>query len=108
VSVYRLSSLSIRAIPPLPVGTAAIIGLSLRNYAKALADVALDRNLSSALTAQLLSAVNASFLSTLEDPDFGFGDVSPRTMLEHLRAEYGTLTPEELERYRAALSGTWN
>ena len=94
--------------PPLPIGTAAIIGVALRNYAEALADVALYRNLSSALTAQILAAVNASFLSALEDPDFGFGDVSPLTMLEHLRAEYGTLTPEELERNRAALSEPWN
>ena len=54
------------------------------------------------------SAVNASFFSALEDPDFGFGDVSPRTMLEHLRTEYGTLTPEELEKNRAALSEPWN
>lgn len=28
-------------------------------------------------------------------------------MLEHLRAEYGTLTPEELETNRAALSEPW-
>jgi hypothetical protein len=94
--------------PPAPVGAAAVIGVALRNYAEALADVALYNNLSAALTAQILSAVNASFLSALEDPDFGFGDVSPRTMLEHLRTEYGTLTPEELETNRAALSEPWN
>ncbi|KAI2502230.1 hypothetical protein MHU86_12202 [Fragilaria crotonensis] len=29
-------------------------------------------------------------------------------MLEHLRTEYGTLTPEELEKNRAALSEPWN
>ena len=29
-------------------------------------------------------------------------------MLEHLRTEYGTMTPEELERNRAALSEPWN
>jgi hypothetical protein len=94
--------------PPAPVGTAAIIGVALRNYAEALADLATYNNLSAALTAQILAAVNASFLSALEDPDFGFSDVTPRQMLEHLRAEYGTLTPEELEKNRAALSESWN
>jgi hypothetical protein len=94
--------------PPAPVGAAAVIGVALRNYAEALADVALYNSLSAALTAQILAAVNASFLSALEDPDFGFGDVTPRAMLEHLRTEYGTLTPEELEKNRAALSEPWN
>jgi hypothetical protein len=70
--------------PPAPVGAAAVIGVALRNYAETLADVALYNSLSAALTAQILSAVNALFLSALEDPDFGFGDVTPRTMLEHL------------------------
>ena len=93
---------------PGPVGTAAIIGVALRNYTEALADVALYNALSAALTAQILSTVNASFLSALEDPDFGFGDDTPRAMLEHLRTEYGTLTPEELEKNRAALSEPWN
>jgi hypothetical protein len=94
--------------PPEPIGTAAVIGVALRNYTEALADVALYNNLSAALTSQILKAVNASFLSALEDPDFGFSDITPRTMLEHLRTEYGTLTPEELEKNRAALSEPWN
>ena len=94
--------------PPEPVGTAAVIGVALRNHAEALADLALYNNLQEALTAQILTAVYASFLSALEDPDFGFGDVSPRTMLEHLRTEYGMLTPEELEKNRAALPEPWN
>ena len=94
--------------PPEPVGTAAVIGVALRNYTEALADVALYNNLSAALTSQILKAVNASFLSALEEPDFGFSDVTPRNMLEHLRMEYGTLTPEELEKNRAALSDAWN
>ncbi|KAI2511196.1 hypothetical protein MHU86_3161 [Fragilaria crotonensis] len=56
----------------------------------------------------VLTAINASFLSALEDPDFGFGDVTPLALLEHLRTEYGTMTPEELERNRSALSEPWN
>ena len=85
--------------PPEPVGTAAVIGVALRNHAEALTETSrcIRKNVNAALTAQILLAVNASFLSALEDPDFRFGVVSPRTMLEHLRTEYGTLTPEELK-----------
>jgi hypothetical protein len=94
--------------PPIAAGTAAAIAVAIRAYTEALADVTLYTNLRAALTAQILSAVNASFLSALEDPDFGFGDVTPLAMLQHLRSEYGTMTPEELERNRAALSDPWN
>ena len=83
--------------PPEPVNTAAVIGVALCNHAEALAPHRF-----------FPPCINASFLSALEDPDFGVGDVrhGGRTMLEHLRAEYGTLTPEELEKTRAALSET--
>ena len=73
--------------PPLPVGTSAVIAVALRAYTDALADVTLYNNLSAALTSQILTAVNASFLSALEDPDYGFSDITPRTMLTHLPDE---------------------
>ena len=95
-------------LPPEAVGTSAAIAVAIRNYNDALADVTLYNSLRLALTAQILTAVNASFISALEDPDFGFGDVTPLAMLTHLRAEYGTMTPEELERNRSALSEPWN
>jgi hypothetical protein len=94
--------------PPAAVGSAAAVSVALRAYTEALADVTLYNNLRAALTSQILTAVNASFLSALEDPDFGFGDVTPLAMLSHLRTEYGTMTPEELEHNRAALSEPWN
>jgi hypothetical protein len=80
----------------------------VRTQMRSPTDVTLYNALSAALTAQLLTAINASFLSILEDPDFGFSDVTPRTMLTHLRNEYGTLTPEDLEKIRTALSDPWN
>lgn len=79
----HLSFLFILVPPPVAAGTAAAISVALRAYTDALDDVALYNNLRSALTAQILMAVNPSFLSALEDPDFGFGDVSPLAMLEH-------------------------
>ena len=94
--------------PPNALGTTNAVAVAIRNYNDTLAAVTLYNSLSAALTSQILSAVNPSFLSVLEDPDFGFGDVTPLTMLTHLRAEYGTMTPEELERNRSALSEPWN
>ena len=80
--------------PEPPIGaTAAQIAEAIRVYNQTLADVTLYNRLSAALTAQILTAVNASFLSALEDADFGFSDVTPRTMITHLRTEYGTMTP---------------
>ena len=75
--------------------TAAQIADALRAYNEAIADDDKYTRLSAALTAQILTAVNASFPSALEDPDFGFGDVTPLAMLTHLHTEYGTMTPEE-------------
>ena len=94
-------------LPPVNA-TAAQIAETLRVYNEAIADDDKYTRLSAALTAQILTAVNASFLSALEDPDFGFSDVTPFAMLTHLHTEYGTMTPEELETNRAALSEAWN
>jgi hypothetical protein len=89
--------------------TAAQIAEAIWAYNQTLMDVTrLYKRLCSALTAQILTAVNATFLSALEDPDFDFGNVSPRTMLTHLKTECRTMTPEELDRNRAALFGPWN
>ena len=96
--------------PNPPVGaTAAQIAEALRAYNEAIAgDDEKYTRLSAALTSQILLAVNPTFLRALEDPDFGFGDVTPLTMLTHLHIKYGTMTPEELEINRGALSGPWN
>ena len=94
--------------PPLAVGAAATVAVALRVHTEAIDNVTCYNNLRAALTSQLITAINASFLSALEDPVFGFSDVSPRHMLEHLITEYGTLTPEELEANRSTLSVAWN
>ena len=94
--------------PPAPVGAAAAIAVGLRIYTDAVDDATRYNNLAAALTSQILTAVNTSFLSALEDPVFGFSDLTPLALINHLRDEYGTLTPEELENNRAALSEPWN
>jgi hypothetical protein len=93
--------------PPEAAGSSAAIAVAIRNDNDAL-DITLYNSLSLALTAQILTAVNSSFLSALEDPDFGFGDVTHLTMLAHLRAEFGTISSEEFKLNRSALSEPWN
>jgi hypothetical protein len=73
--------------PPPPVGAAAVIAVALCSHTDVLADVRLFNNLRAAYTAQILTAVNLSSFSALEDPDFGFSDVTPLAMLDHLRHE---------------------
>jgi hypothetical protein len=48
----------------------------LRNYTAAINEITYYKNLHAALKSQILSAVTATFLSALEEPDFGFGDVT--------------------------------
>jgi hypothetical protein len=88
--------------------TAAQIAETIRIYQQELSDIDLYSRVTTALQSQILGAVDNTYLRALEDPDFGFADVTPRQMLEHLRALYGILTPEELERNRASLSLPWN
>ena len=93
---------------PAAVGTAVVVAVAIRVYTEQLVDVSLYNNLRAALTSQILTTVDASFLSALADPDFGFGNITQFAMMEHLRTEYGTMAPEELERSRSTLSEPWN
>jgi hypothetical protein len=88
---------------PSPPPDAALISVALSHYTAALNNVTSYNSLCAALKSHILSEVTASFLGALKDPDLGFKDVTPLAMLT-----YGTLTPEELQKNRAALSEQWN
>jgi hypothetical protein len=60
------------------------------------------------LKKQLLIAVPHRYLSILEDPVFGYADVTCHTMLTHLQTEYAQITNEDIELNRAKLSADWN
>lgn len=60
------------------------------------------------LKAQLIAAVEGIYIAALSHIDFGFGEVTPIQLLVHLKDTYGTLSPEDLEKNRAALSTPWN
>lgn len=61
-----------------------------------------------ALTNQIIAAVEPTYLQALCDVDFGFSDVLPHTMLAHLKTTYGTLTGLEIEQNRARLGEAWD
>ena len=55
------------------------------------------------LTQQLLAAVENDFLAILENPDFGYTDISPGVMLSHLKEHYGTISSDDIETNRNKL-----
>jgi hypothetical protein len=61
-----------------------------------------------ALTNQIIAAVEPTYLQALNDIDFGFSDVQPYAMLTHLKTTYGVLTGLEIEKNRARLSDAWD
>jgi hypothetical protein len=60
------------------------------------------------LKKQLLNALPNCYLSILEDPIFGYADVTYPTMLSHLQTEYAQITNEDIELNRSKLSADWN
>jgi hypothetical protein len=60
------------------------------------------------LKAQLLVAIDSTYTNVLEDPLFGFADVTPLAIMMHLRTHYGQLKPEERGAIRESLRSPWN
>ena len=56
----------------------------------------------------LRAAIDVEYISILADPVLGFGNVSPRTILEHIQRKYATMTTQEAEDTRATLTATIN
>jgi hypothetical protein len=88
--------------------SAATIAENIRLFNQEVTQHTLYYRVSTELTSQILRAVDNIYLRELEDPEFGYGDVSPHTMIQHLDDNYAVLTPEALEANRTALSDPWN
>ena len=54
------------------------------------------QNVSTALRNQILEAVDEAYYSALKDPIVGFSNVTPLAILDHLKQNYGTVTPDML------------
>jgi hypothetical protein len=61
-----------------------------------------------ALKQQILLAVEYRYLQVLEDADMGFADITPSTILAHLKATYGAINQEDIEINRALLGSDFN
>jgi hypothetical protein len=57
---------------------------------------------------QILAAVDNLYTQALEDDDFGYAQVEPIDLLDHLWDIYGTTTPEDVEKNRNRLIEPWN
>ena len=78
-------------------------------YAQDISNFSLFNRVSTALLKkQLITAVNPTYLQALEDPDYGFLQVTPCDMLNHLVTQYGTITPQELKANQLSLATSWN
>jgi hypothetical protein len=88
--------------------TAAQIAEIIRLFNQVLAEHTMYHRVATEIKSQLLAAVDNTYLRELEDVDFGFADITPQAMLEHLKSTYGTLTPEAIETNRNELSTPWN
>ena len=62
----------------------------------------------SALTQQLLAAVEEPFYSSLRHNLYGYHSQTPLTLLQHFTSTYGQIEPEDLLRNREQLQGEWN
>ena len=87
---------------------AATITENNRQHAALLASHTLHRLVSNALKKQLIQAVEHRYLALLEDPEFGFSDVSCRAILIHLIETYGKITIDDVTNNRDSLLAPWN
>jgi hypothetical protein len=104
-------------VPPNPVGaqpphangdTAAMIGAANRLWDEAKADFNMYTTVKTDLTQQILTAVDTVYFKVLEDPLFGFADVTVDQFITHLKDTYGFLDADTLQSNRDKLKTQWN
>lgn len=79
-----------------------------RLYNAQLHELAVANVFRSAVKQQILEAIDHEYLAKIEDPDYGFADVTIPAMLAHLHKRYGKITRAELETNRASIQTCWN
>ena len=62
----------------------------------------------SKLKQQILKAVDATFLTAIEDAELGFSGVTSKQILMHIINEYGTVTLDDLDANTDKLNEPWN
>ena len=89
--------------------TGVQIAETIRLFNQEIDDHRLYERVKAELKQQLLKAVDSRYLQVLEDLDFGYADVAPQAMLNHLKTTYGQIQPDDIEKNRnLLLSAEWN
>jgi hypothetical protein len=108
-----LARAGVEFLPPVHPGNAPIyvanatgsqIAEGNRQYNQDLCDFQQFFNLKTALKQQLLAAIRPDFVRILEDPEFGYSDVLPSTMLTHLKDTYCQISRDDIEENHNKLS----
>ena len=60
------------------------------------------------LKSQLLAAVDDAYVNELNDPLWGYSQVTVLQLLTHLRETYGRITPDQVDKNAATLDREWN
>lgn len=77
-------------------------------YNRELAEFRIFTATQNALKQQILTAVEEPYYDALMDPVYGYADVTPRELLNHLMDTYGKKSPKDLERNREMVKAPWN
>ena len=88
--------------------TQPVITAADRAYDRSLQDYNTFRHTVRELKQQLIAAVDPLYINMLEDDMFGYANVAPRDILDHLKTTYGKLTPDDVENNRNTLTAEWN
>jgi hypothetical protein len=81
--------------------TGVQIAETIRLFNQEIDDHRLYERVQAELKQQLLKAVDSRYLQVLEDLDFGYADVSPQTMLNHLKPPTARWHPMTLRKIAA-------
>ena len=79
-----------------------------RQYAHDLSEFRIFTNTAEALKKQILKAIPETYITILEDDDFGYADVTSTDLMVHLNRSYGQITADDIENNRSTLSADWN
>jgi hypothetical protein len=88
--------------------TAAQITETNRQYTQDLTEFTAYRTVTQELKKQLIEAIPATYIDALSDTLWGYTNVTPAAIIEHLTTTYGEVTPTDLEENRNQLQAPWN
>ena len=76
----------------------------MENYRQTLSRATIERQVESDLKAQMIAAVEPEYISSLEDENLGFAEVTASEIYAHLMTTYGVVKASDIEKNRARLS----